>query len=317
MRIIITGVNGLLGRDILLEAIAEGDISIGVGRSKYNKVDTSMNINRFMYYSGDVTNKRFIKNLIYETNPDAIIHCAAWTDVDSAELRRNRKEVYSHNVGGVKNLVDVCANSSIKLMFISSDYVFDGSGTLPWLEEDSTLNPLNYYGYTKLLGENYIRENLNQFYIVRTSWLFGINRCNFVDKILLQSLNEKYIFVVNDQIGLPTYTVDLAHSLLKIIHSNKFGYYHITNTGEYISRYEFACGIFRTFEYLYGLQTNKIPTIKEIDSESLDNNTIAIRPKNSRLAIKNLYNKGFSGLPHWENALERYLIDKNKELKYE
>jgi len=230
--------------------------------------------------------------------PDAVIHCAAWTAVDLAEEPQNIEKVKAINAGGTRNIAEVCKALDCKMVYISTDYVFDGQGTDPWTPDCKDYNPLNVYGRTKLEGELAVSETLDKFFIVRIAWVFGRNGKNFIRTML--SIGKKFdtLRVVNDQIGTPTYTLDLSRLLVDMIETEKYGCYHATNEGGYISWYDFACEIFRQAGY-----TTKVVPVTTAEYGL----SKAARPFNSRLDKSKLAANGFTPLPHWQDALARYL----------
>ena len=285
MKVLVTGVKGQLGHDVVNELNNRGHISIGVDIDEM-----------------DITDSASVDSVISSLSPDAVIHCAAWTAVDAAEDDENKEIVYRVNVEGTANIANACKRIGSKMMYISTDYVFDGQGTEPWKPDCENYAPLSVYGQTKLDGEMAVRKTIDNYFIVRIAWVFGINGKNFVKTML--SLSEKYetLRVVNDQIGTPTYTFDLARLLVDMIETEKYGYYHATNEGGYISWADFASEIFKQA----GKTTKVIPiTTAEYGVSK------AKRPFNSRLDKSKLLKEGFEPLPSWQDALERYL----KELK--
>lgn len=278
MRIIVTGSSGQLGSDVVAELIKN---DCEVIRADLPKID--------------ITDKAAVNELISSSQADGVIHCAAFTNVDLAETEKEKCQ--SINIDGTFNLAEACQKHSVKLLYISTDYVFDGNGDKPF-EIDSPKNPCNFYGLSKLGGEEAIIENCSKAFIVRISWVFGENGKNFVKTMLRLSEERNEISVVNDQIGSPTYTKDLAKLLCNMIFSDKYGIYHATNEG-YCSWAEFASKIME----ISGSSTKIIP----ISSD--DYKTAAVRPKNSRLSKESLDRNGFSRLPGWEDALRRYLLN--------
>ena len=274
MRVFVTGASGQLGHDVMAE----------LEKRSYEAVGTRV----------DITNREETIKAIKDINPDAVIHCAAWTNVDGAES--NKEQCWAINVDGTKNVVEGCKSVGAKVLYISTDYVFDGSGTAPWKPEDS-YNPLNYYGKTKLEGELAVKE-WDKHFIVRTAWVFGLNGKNFVRTMLNVGRTHEEVRVVNDQIGTPTYTKDLARLLVDMVETEKYGIYHATNEGEYISWAEFAKEIYRQA----GLSTKVTP----VTTEEYGFN-VAKRPENSRLDKGKLKECGFKPLPEWQDALHRYL----------
>lgn len=296
MKIFVTGVGGQLGYDVMNELKKRGIEAVGSDiLPECNKYDS--------YIPMDITNAEQVKNVITSVNPDAVIHCAAWTAVDAAEAEENKPKVKAINADGTRNIAEVCKDIGAKMMYISTDYVFDGQGTTPWLPDCKDYKPLNVYGETKLEGELAVSQLLDKYFIVRIAWVFGLNGKNFIKTML--SVGKKYdtVRVVNDQIGTPTYTYDLARLLVDMILTDKYGYYHATNEGGYISWYDFTKEIFRQAGYT----TNVIPvTTAEYGLSK------AARPFNSRLDKSKLIENGFTPLPDWKDALARYL----KEIDY-
>ncbi len=286
MKVLVTGVKGQLGHDAVNELEKRGHIAVGVDIDEM-----------------DITDADAVRRVISAEKPDAVIHCAAWTAVDAAEDAENIPKVRAVNIDGTRNIAGVCAELDIKLMYISTDYVFDGEGTEPWQPDCRDYAPLNVYGETKLGGELAVRDALDKFFIVRIAWVFGLNGGNFIKTML--RLSDKYdeIRVVNDQIGTPTYTYDLARLIVDMIETDKYGYYHATNEGGYISWYDFACEIFRQA----GKKTRVIPVTTEEYGISK-----AKRPFNSRLDKSKFVKMGFAPLPDWRDALGRYLEELKK-----
>lgn len=286
MRIFVTGVKGQLGHDVSNECRKRGYEVIGVDIEDM-----------------DITDTAAVNSVITEAMPDVVVHCAAWTAVDAAEEEENIAKVRAVNADGTRNIADVCKKLDCKMIYISTDYVFDGQGDKPWEPDCKAYSPLNVYGQTKLDGELAVAETLKKYFIVRIAWVFGVNGKNFIKTML--SLGQKYdtVRVVNDQIGTPTYTYDLARLLTDMAESEKYGYYHATNEGGYISWYDFACEIFRRAGYA----TKVVPvTTAEYGLSK------ARRPFNSRLDKSKLVKNGFTPLPDWRDALDRYM----KELGY-
>ena len=281
MKVLVTGVKGQLGFDVVNELEKKGHTAIGVDIDEM-----------------DITDAISVEKVINGAKPDAVIHCAAWTAVDVAEDEENIPKVRNVNAKGTENIAKVCKALDIKMVYISTDYVFDGQGTEPWEPDCKAYKPLNVYGKTKLEGELAVSSNLDKFFIVRIAWVFGVNGNNFIKTML--KLSDKYdtLRVVNDQIGTPTYTFDLARLLVDMVETEKYGYYHATNEGGYISWYDFACEIFKQA----GKNMNVIPVTTEEYGLSK-----AARPFNSRLDKSKLVENGFEPLPTWQNALERYL----------
>lgn len=281
MRVLVTGAKGQLGSDVVNELNSRKYETIGVDIEEM-----------------DITDPESVNKIVVKANPDVVIHCAAWTAVDAAEDRDNISIVRSVNVEGTKNIVNVCKKLDCKMIYISTDYVFSGRGTDPWKPDCRNYAPLNVYGQTKLEGELAVAGALDKYFIVRIAWVFGVNGSNFIKTML--NIGKKYdtVRVVNDQIGTPTYTYDLARLIADMAESENYGYYHATNEGGYISWYDFACEIFKRAGY----NTNVVPVTTEEYGISK-----AKRPFNSRLDKSKLLENGFEPLPTWQNALKRYL----------
>lgn len=291
MKIFVTGVGGQLGYDVMNELKKRGIEA--VGSDILPECDKYEN-----YIPMDITNANQVKEVISAVKPDAVIHCAAWTAVDAAEDEENKPKVKAINADGTKNIANACKEIDAKMMYISTDYVFDGQGEEPWLPDCKEYKPLNVYGETKLDGELVVSSLLKKYFIVRIAWVFGLNGKNFIKTML--NVGKKYdtVRVVNDQIGTPTYTYDLARLLVDMILTDKYGYYHATNEGGYISWYDFTKEIFRQAGYT----TNIVPvTTAEYGLSK------AARPFNSRLDKAKLVENGFTPLPDWKDALKRYL----------
>lgn len=299
MKILVTGVNGQLGHDIMNELDKRGHEGIGSDlKTVYNGIDDGSAVTRLTYISMDITNKEKVQNVIIKIHPDAVIHCAAWTAVDMAEDDDKVDAVRRVNAEGTRNIAEACKAVDAKMLYLSTDYVFNGQGTIPWKPDDKNYKPLNVYGQTKLEGELAVAETLSRYFIVRIAWVFGKNGNNFVKTMLKVGKTHDTLRVVNDQIGTPTYTYDLARLLVDMIETDKYGYYHATNEGGYISWYDFACEIFRQAGY----STKVVPvTTAEYGLSK------AKRPFNSRLDKSKLMENGFKPLPDWKDALKRYL----------
>ncbi len=295
MKIFVTGAGGQLGYDVLCELKRRGYEGIGSDISPELNAEGLSDID---YVSLDITDAKSVEKVISEVMPDAVIHCAAWTAVDDAEDEENIEKVRAVNAGGTRNIANVCKKLDCKMTYISTDYVFDGQGTEPWPADCKSYNPLNVYGHTKLEGELAVSSTLDKYFIVRVAWVFGKNGKNFIKTML--SVGKKYdtVRVVCDQIGTPTYTYDLARLLVDMNETEKYGYYHATNEGGYISWYDFACEIFRQAGY----STEVIPVTTQEYGLSK-----ASRPFNSRLDRSKLTKAGFEPLPVWQDALSRYL----------
>lgn len=279
MKILVTGVNGQLGHDVVNELKKRGHETVGTDIKDM-----------------DITDADSVKRVMGSVFPDAVVHCAAWTAVDAAE--DNEEKVRLINAKGTENIANECKKLGCKMMYISTDYVFDGSGTEPWKPDCKDYKPLSVYGKTKLEGELAVAGKLEKYFIVRIAWVFGVNGNNFVKTMLKIGKSNKSVKVVNDQIGTPTYTFDLAKLLADMIETDKYGYYHATNEGGYISWYDFTKEIFRQAGY----STEVIPvTTAEYGISK------AARPLNSRLDKSKLKENGFKPLPDWRDALNRYL----------
>ena len=286
MKALVTGVKGQLGFDVVNELKKRGYDAVGVDIEEM-----------------DITDAESVNRVITDAAPDVVIHCAAWTAVDAAEDEENIPKVRAVNVTGTQNIADVCKKLDCKMIYISTDYVFNGQGTEPWQPDCKDYAPLCVYGQTKLEGELAVSKTLDKYFIVRIAGVFGKNGNNFIKTML--NVGKKYdtVRVVNDQIGTPTYTYDLARLLVDMAETEKYGYYHATNEGGYISWYDFTCEIFRQAGYT----TKVVPVTTEEYGLSK-----AKRPFNSRLDKSKLAENGFKSLPSWQNALERYL----KEINY-
>lgn len=299
MKIFVTGVNGQLGHDVMNEVHRRGHIGVGSDiHSAYNGVQDGTVAVTMPYIQLDITDRDEVLKTITELKPDAVIHCAAWTAVDMAEDEDNIEKVRAVNVDGTRNIADACKTSNSKMLYLSTDYVFDGQGERPWQPDDRNYRPLNVYGQTKLEGELAVSDTLEKFFIVRIAWVFGLNGKNFIKTMISVGKNSDAVRVVNDQIGTPTYTFDLARLLIDMVESEKYGYYHATNEGGYISWYDFCVEIYRQ----YGLKTKVIPVTTEEYGLSK-----AVRPFNSRLDKAKLVETGFAPLPSWKDAVRRYL----------
>lgn len=291
MKVFVTGVGGQLGHDLMKELTKRGHEVIG--SDILPELDNGM-----PYVQLDITDAQSVEKTLTEAKPDAVFHCAAWTAVDLAEDEDKQAKVRAINVGGTASIAEACKKLGCKMVYLSTDYVFDGQGETPWEPDCKAYAPLNVYGQTKLDGELAVSGTLDKYFIVRIAWVFGLNGNNFVKTML--NVGKKYdtLRVVNDQIGTPTYTYDLARLLVDMIQTEEYGYYHATNEGGYISWYEFACEIFRQAGY----STKVVPVTTEEYGLNKAN-----RPFNSRLEKSKLKQKGFEPLPHWQDALSRYL----------
>ena len=299
MKVLVTGVNGQLGHDVLNELLRRGHQGVGSGSSsEYRGIEDSSPACTAAYTAMDITDADQVLQTVRALFPDAVIHCAAWTNVDGAEDEQNIPKVFAMNEGGTRNLALACRGVGCKMMYISTDYVFNGQGTAPWQPDCKDFDPLNVYGKSKLAGEIAVSSLPEKYFIVRIAWAFGLNGKNFVKTMLNLGKTHDTLRVVNDQVGTPTYTYDLARLLADMIETEKYGYYHATNEGGYISWYDFACEIFRQAN----MNTAVIPvTTAEYGLSK------AARPFNSRLDKSKLRESGFEPLPDWRDALARYL----------
>ncbi len=279
MKVLVTGVDGQLGYDVSAELRRRNLEVIGLDLPQM-----------------DITDREMTDRVITGYDPDAVIHCAAWTAVDAAEDAE--EACRKVNAEGTENVARACRKIGCPMMYISTDYVFDGQGQRPWEPDDPVAKPLNVYGLTKYQGEEAVRSLLDRYFIVRIAWVFGINGKNFVKTMLSLYEKTRRITVVNDQFGTPTYTEDLARLLVDMILTDRYGIYHVTNEGDYISWYDFACEIFRQA----GLDMEVVPV------SSADYAAKAKRPENSRMNRKKITAEGFAPLPDWKDALKRYLV---------
>ena len=299
MKVFVTGVGGQLGHDVMNELHKRGYDGIGSDIAPvYSGIQDGSAVTTMPYVALDITDRVTVERVISNVAPDVVIHCAAWTAVDLAEDADKVATVRAINAGGTQNIAEVSKKLDCKMVYLSTDYVFDGTGTIPWEADCKDYKPLNVYGQTKLEGELAVSRTLEKYFIVRIAWVFGLNGKNFIKTML--SVGKKYdtVRVVNDQIGTPTYTLDLSRLLVDMIETDKYGYYHATNEGGYISWYDFACELFRQAGY----STKIIPVTTEEYGLSK-----AARPFNSRLDKSKLVENGFQPLPTWQDALARYL----------
>lgn len=303
MKVFVTGVGGQLGHDVVNELISKGHEAVGSDiQSVYSGVNDGSAVTAAPYIQLDITNKIAVDQVIKGLTPDVIIHCAAWTAVDDAEDPANIDKVFAINANGTKYIAEGAKSVDAKMVYISTDYVFDGQGDRPWNPDDKCFAPLNVYGKSKLEGETAVSSILEKYFIVRIAWVFGLNGKNFIKTMVNVGKTHDTVRVVNDQIGTPTYTLDLARLLVDMTETDKYGYYHATNEGGYISWYDFCC----EFYHQYGLNTKVIPvTTKEYGLSK------AARPSNSRLDKSKLVVAGFTPLPAWQDAVKRYLKEAN------
>ena len=303
MKVFVTGVNGQLGHDVMNELNKRGYEGLGSDiAEKYSGVADGSAVTTMPYVSLDITDEEKVKKVIEEYKPDAVVHCAAWTAVDMAEDDDKVEKVRAINADGTKYIAEACKEIDSKMVYISTDYVFNGQGERPWQPDDKNYEPLNVYGQTKLEGELNVSGILDKYFIVRIAWVFGLNGKNFIKTMVNVGKSHDEVRVVNDQIGTPTYTLDLSVLLVDMIETDKYGYYHATNddNGEYISWYDFTKEIYRQA----GMNTKVIPVSTEEYGLSK-----AKRPVNSRLDKSKLIENGFKPLPSWKDALGRYLKD--------
>ena len=303
MKVFVTGVAGQLGHDVMNELSKRGYEGVGTDLApEYSGVQDNSPVTKMPYVSLDITDASAVQATIKEVKPDVIIHCAAQTAVDMAEDDDKVEKVRAINAGGTQNIANVAKELDAKMVYISTDYVFDGQGEQPWEPDCKDYKPLNVYGQTKLEGELAVANKLDKYFIVRIAWVFGLNGKNFIKTMLNVGKTHDTVKVVNDQIGTPTYTYDLARLLVDMVETDKYGYYHATNEGGYISWYDFTKEIYRQA----GLDTKVLPvTTAEYGLSK------AARPFNSRLDKSKLVENGFTPLPTWQDALSRYL----KEIK--
>ena len=299
MKIIVTGVGGQLGHDMVNELVRRGHEAVGSDfQEQYSGVADGSAVTAAPYVQLDITNREAVRETIHSIRPDAVIHCAAWTAVDAAEDEGNRAKVDAINHLGTQYIAEAVKDIDAKMLYISTDYVFDGQGERPWEPDDKCYAPLNVYGQSKLDGELAVSGILSKYFIVRIAWVFGMNGKNFIKTMINVGKTHDTVRVVNDQIGTPTYTLDLARLLADMIETEKYGYYHCTNEGGYISWYDFCCEFYRQ----YGLSTKVLPvTTAEYGLSK------AARPFNSRLEKRKLREAGFEPLPVWQDAVARYL----------
>lgn len=299
MKVFVTGVGGQLGHDVMNELHKRGYEGVGSDIAPvYSGVADGSQVTSMPYVQMDITDKAAVEAVISQVNPDVVVHCAAWTAVDMAEDDDKVEKVRAINAGGTQNIADVCKKLDCKMVYISTDYVFDGQGEQPWEPDCKDYKPLNVYGQTKLEGELAVANTLKKYFIVRIAWVFGLNGKNFIKTMVNLGKTHDTLRVVCDQIGTPTYTLDLAVLLVDMIETEKYGYYHATNEGGYISWYDFAREIFRQA----GMNTQVIPvTTAEYGLSK------AARPFNSRLDKSKLTQAGFALLPTWQDAVARYL----------
>ena len=304
MKFFVTGVNGQLGHDVMNELARRGHEGLGSDLAPvYSGMQDESAVCTMPYERLDITDAAAVRKSLLRAQPDVVIHCAAWTAVDAAEEPENQAKVHAINASGTRHIAQTCRELGCKLMYISTDYVFDGQGEDPWQPDCEDYAPLNVYGQTKLEGEQAARELVEKFFIVRIAWVFGLSGNNFIKTMLRLGQTHSTLRVVSDQVGTPTYTLDLARLLVDMIETDRYGTYHATNEGGYISWYDFACEIFRQA----GLSVKVQPvTTAEYGLSK------AARPFNSRLDKTKLTESGFVPLPDWRDALKRYLKEMRK-----
>ena len=294
MKVLVTGTSGQLGFDVMEELARRGYEGIGADRSETDA--------EFEHVVLDITDADKVMEVVREVKPDAIVHCAAWTNVDGAEDPANLEVVRAVNIEGTRNLALAAKEVDAKFVYISTDYVFDGSGERPWEPDDKNYAPINVYGQSKLDGELEVSKILDKYFIVRIAWVFGRNGKNFIKTMIEVGKNHDVVKVVDDQIGTPTYTVDLARLLVDMIETDKYGYYHATNEGGYISWADFAEEIYK--------QAGMNVRVERVSTEEYEKNAgepVAKRPFNSRLKKSKLVDNGFKPLPTWQDATERFI----------
>ena len=313
MKILVTGVAGQLGHDVMNELAKRGIEGVGsdIAEAYSGEADGSP-VTAMPYVQMDITDRDAVERVLKEVHPDAVIHCAAWTAVDAAEDEENREKVFAINVNGTEYLARACGRIRAKMMYISTDYVFNGQGETPWKPDCKDYAPLNVYGQSKLSGEQAVTTALDNFFVVRIAWVFGKNGNNFIKTMIRIGENHERLTVVNDQIGTPTYTLDLARLLCDMIVTDKYGFYHATNEGGYISWCDFAKEIFRQMaERGYTAYDSEHLTVQGVTTEEYGGSK-AKRPFNSRLDKTKLVDAGFTPLPDWKDAVKRYLDELKK-----
>ncbi|MBR2198483.1 MAG: dTDP-4-dehydrorhamnose reductase [Fibrobacter sp.] len=303
MKVFVTGVAGQLGHDVMNELAKRGYEGVGSDIAPaYAGVQDDSPVTKMPYEPLDITNAVAVEDVLTRVKPDVIVHCAAWTAVDLAEDEDKREKVFAINACGTENIAKVCKQVNAKMVYISTDYVFDGQGTEPWKPDCKDYKPLNVYGQSKLEGELAVSGLLEKYFIVRIAWVFGLNGKNFIKTMLNVGKTHDSVRVVNDQIGTPTYTYDLSRLLVDMIETEKYGYYHATNEGGFISWFDFTKEIYR--QAGLSTQVNPVTTAEYGLSK-------AARPFNSRLDKSKLVEAGFKPLPTWQDALSRYLKEIN------
>lgn len=313
MKVFVTGVAGQLGHDVMNELAGRGYEGVGSDiKEEYSGIKDGTPVESMPYVPMDITDQASVKKVLTEVKPDVVVHCAAWTAVDLAEDEDKKEKVHAINVDGTKYIAQVCKKLDCKMIYLSTDYVFDGQGETPWEPDCKDYKPLNVYGETKLAGELAVSETLEKYFIVRIAWVFGKNGKNFIKTMLNVGKTHDTLTVVDDQIGTPTYTFDLARLLVDMLETEKYGYYHATNEGGYISWYDFTKEIFRqAVEMGHTEYSEDRLTVKPVTTAEYGVSKAA-RPFNSRLDKSKLAANGFTPLPTWQDALARYL----KEIEF-
>ena len=313
MKVFVTGVAGQLGHDVMNELAGRGYEGVGSDiKEEYSGIKDGTPVESMPYVPMDITDQASVEKVLTEVKPDVVVHCAAWTAVDLAEDEDKKEKVHAINVDGTKYIVQVCKKLDCKMIYLSTDYVFDGQGETPWDPDCKDYKPLNVYGETKLAGELAVSETLEKYFIVRIAWVFGKNGKNFIKTMLNVGKTHDTLTVVDDQIGTPTYTFDLARLLVDMLETDKYGYYHATNEGGYISWYDFTKEIFRqAVEMGHTEYSEDRLTVKPVTTAEYGVSKAA-RPFNSRLDKSKLAANGFTPLPTWQDALARYL----KEIEF-
>ena len=296
MKVLVTGTSGQLGYDVMMELLKRGYEGIGADRA-----ETDAEFERVVL---DITDAERVMEMVKEIKPDVVVHCAAWTNVDGAEDPANLNVARAVNVEGTRNLALAAKEVDAKFVYISTDYVFNGEGTEPWQPDDKNYAPINVYGQSKLDGELEVSRILDKYFIVRIAWVFGRNGKNFIKTMIEVGKKHEVVKVVDDQIGTPTYTVDLARLLVDMIETDKYGYYHATNEGGYISWADFAEEIYK----VAGMST-KVERVTTEEYEKMAGKTVAKRPFNSRLDKSKLVENGFQLLPEWQDATRRFIAE--------
>ena len=313
MKVFVTGVAGQLGHDVMNELAGRGYEGVGSDiKEEYSGIKDGTPVESMPYVPMDITDQASVEKVLTEVKPDVVVHCAAWTAVDLAEDEDKKEKVHAINVDGTKYIAQVCKKLDCKIIYLSTDYVFDGQGETPWDPDCKDYKPLNVYGETKLAGELAVSETLEKYFIVRIAWVFGKNGKNFIKTMLNVGKTHDTLTVVDDQIGTPTYTFDLARLLVDMLETEKYGYYHATNEGGYISWYDFTKEIFRqAVEMGHKEYSEDRLTVKPVTTAEYGVSKAA-RPFNSRLDKSKLAANGFTPLPTWQDALARYL----KEIEF-